>query len=217
MDAAGVLDERYDEVDDLVRARHVPSPQLIGNPEHRSIDLNSLAQLGVTVVGRLGSIQNGLAQFSGGLANTCRLADLKMNRLLNRFDDWADSTTTDVVEPPHRFEPTRVPADPTVELDLRLHGIGTIVWATGYRPDYSWLDVPVLDYRGRIRHHGGVVRDAPGMYLLGENLLRTRRSSYIAGADRDTSELANQLHEHLRNTDHTHQATRRPGVLNVKV
>jgi len=197
MDAAGVLDERHDEVDDLVRARHVPSPQLIGTPEHRSIDLNALAQLGVKVVGRLGSIQDGVAQFSGGLANTCRLADLKMNRLLNRFDDWAHGNDTDVHEPPHRFEPTRVPAAPTVEIDLRRHSVGTIVWATGYRPDYSWLDAPVLDRKGRIRHRGGIARDAPGMYVLGENLLRTRRSSYIAGADQDTCELANHLREQL--------------------
>ena len=69
-----MLDERHDEVDDLVRARHVPSPQLIGTPDHRSIDLNTLARLGVKVVGRLGSVHDRGAQFSGGLANTCRLA-----------------------------------------------------------------------------------------------------------------------------------------------
>ena len=200
MDAAGVLDERHDEVDDLVRARHVPSPQLIGTPDHRSIDLNTLARLGVKVVGRLGSIHDGVAQFSGGLANTCRLADLKMNRLLQRFDDWAHGKDTDVVEPPHRFDPTSVPTPPTVEIDLHRYDIGTIVWATGFRPDYSWLDVPVLDRKGRIRHHGGIVRDAPGMYVLGENLLRTRRSSYIAGADQDTCELANHLHGYLMRT-----------------
>ena len=72
MEAAGVLDERYDEVDDLVRARHVPSPQLIGTPDRRSLDLNSLAELGVEIVGRLGAIRDGVALFSGGLANTCR-------------------------------------------------------------------------------------------------------------------------------------------------
>jgi putative flavoprotein involved in K+ transport len=197
MEEAGVLDERHDQVDDLVRARHVPSPQLIGTPERRSIDLNALTQIGVDIVGRLGSIQDGVAQFSGGLANTCRLADLKMNRLLQRFDDWAHDADTDVVEPPRRFEATSVPSVPTVELDLRRHGIGTIVWATGYRSDYSWLDVPVLDRKGRIRHQGGIVRDAPGMYVLGQNLLRARRSSYMAGADQDTRELAAHLHEHL--------------------
>jgi len=197
MDTVGVLDERHDEVDDLVRARHVPSPQLIGSPEHRSIDLNTLGQLGVSVVGRLGSIQDGVAKFSGGLANTCRLADLKMNRLLQRFDDWAEAEAADALEPIQRFEPTTVAADPTVEIDLRRAGIGSVVWATGFRPDYAWLELPVLDRKGRIRHDGGVVRDAPGMYVLGQNLLRTRRSSYIAGAAQDTCVLANHLHAFL--------------------
>jgi putative flavoprotein involved in K+ transport len=197
MDAASVLDERYDEVDDLVRARHVPSPQLIGSPEHRSIDLNALAWLGVQIVGRLCGIQDGVAQFSGGLANTCRLADLKMNRLLNRFDTWADSSETDVDQPPHRLEPTSVPSAPSLEIDLSAHNIGTIVWATGYRPDYGWLDLPVRDRKGQLRHTGGIVSGAPGMYVLGGNLLRTRRSSYIAGADEDTFALANHLHAYL--------------------
>ena len=197
MDAAGVLDERHDDVDDLVRARHIPSPQLIGTSELRSIDLNSLAQLGVQIVGRLCSIRDGVAQFSGGLANGFRLADLKMNRLLDRLDTWAQDTDTDAPGPPCRFEPTSVPSDPTLEINLRRQEIGTIVWATGYRPDYSWLDVPVLDRKGRIRHDGGVVPDASGMYVLGGNLLRTRRSSYIAGAEQDTYELADHLHGYL--------------------
>ncbi len=197
MEAAGVLDERYDEVDDLTRARHVPSPQLIGTPERRSLDLNSLAALGVDVVGRLGTIRDGVALFSGGLANTCRLADLKLDRLLDRFDEWERRADAGVVDPPHRFERTRTAAAATLEIDLRRRHIGTIVWATGFRPDHSWLDVPVLDHKGRVRHDGGVVTDAPGMYLLGGSLLRTRRSSYIAGASHDTEVLADHLHSHL--------------------
>jgi putative flavoprotein involved in K+ transport len=197
MEAAGVLDERYDEVDDLTRARHVPSPQLIGTPERRSVDLNSLAALGVEVVGRLGAIRDGVAFFSGGLANTCRLADLKLNRLLDRFDEWERRASRGLFEPPHRFEQTTVGAAATLEVDLRRRNIGTIVWATGFRRDHSWLDVPVLDHKGRVRHDGGVVSHAPGMYLLGGSLLRTRRSSYIAGASHDTEALADHLHRHL--------------------
>ncbi len=106
MDAAGVLDERYDEVDDLVRARHVPSPQLIGSPERRTVDLDSLQRGGVRLVGRLSGIRDGVAQFSGGLANVCRLADLKLNRLLERLDGWAASAGVDDVGPPERFAPT---------------------------------------------------------------------------------------------------------------
>jgi putative flavoprotein involved in K+ transport len=199
MDAAGVLDQRHDEVDDVVRARHVPSPQLIGTPEHATIDLNTLTALGVRVVGRLGQIRDGVAQFSGSLANHCTLADLKMNRLLDTFDALATGAgLDDLVGPPHRFEPTRAAAaPPTLAIDLRRGEIGTIIWACGYRPDHSWLDLPVFDRAGRIRHDGGLLVDAPGVYLLGMPFLRRRRSSFINGAEHDTAELGDHLHRVL--------------------
>ena len=200
LDAAGILDERYDEVDDLVRARHVPSPQLIGTPERRALDLSTLAQLGVEIVGRLGSINDGVGLFSGGLANTCRLADLKLNRLLERFDHWANTAEIDLHENPHRPDPTTLAADPPLAIDLLRRGIKTLVWATGYHPDYSWLELPVIDRRGRVRHEGGVVQGAPGVYLLGGNLLRTRRSSYIDGAGADSRAIADHLHNFLSTT-----------------
>lgn len=197
MDAHGVLDERYDEVDDIVRARHLPSPQLIGTPERRSIDLNSLVAAGVAIVGRLGRIRDGVAQFSGSLANVCTLADLKMNRLLATLDEWAAATHRDDVDGPDRPEHTSAPSSPVLEIDLVGHDIGTVLWATGYRPDHSWLDLPVLDHKGRIRHDGGVVCDAPGTYLLGASVLRRRRSSFIHGAEQDSADLATHLHGHL--------------------
>jgi putative flavoprotein involved in K+ transport len=197
LDAAGILDERHDQVDDLVRARHVPSPQLIGDPEQRSIDLNTLADRGVQLIGRFAGITDGTAQFSGGLANTCTLADLKMNRLLDTFDEWAQTTRRVEAIAPHRFEPTRIPSTRMLEIDLRVGDIGTIIWATGCRSDYTWLDVPVLDRQGRIRHDGGIVTESPGMYLLGGSVLRRRRSSYINGAEADTADLSAHLHRHL--------------------
>jgi putative flavoprotein involved in K+ transport len=196
-----VLDEHHDEVDDLVRARHVPSPQLVGSPDGRSIDLNTLSELGVEVVGRIGAVRDGTALCSGALANVCRLADLKLGRLLDRFDRWTDGAGAgagpDVLSEVSRPAPTSVPAEPTLELDLVRRGITTVVWATGVRPDVSWLDLPVRDHRGRIRHCGGVVTGAPGVYLLGGNLLRTRRSSYIGGAADDTLAIAAHLQRHL--------------------
>ena len=196
-DAAGILDERYDALDDVVRARHLPSPQLIGTPQRRSIDLNSLRALGANIVGRLGRIRDGVAQFSGALPNTCALADLKMNRLLATLDQWATlAGIDDEVAPPERFEPTRIPA-PQTEIDLERDDIRTVVWATGYRPDHHWIDLPVFDHKGMIRHDGGVIRGAPGMYVLGLNVLRRRGSSFIGGAERDTADLAAHLHLHL--------------------
>ena len=201
MDAAGVLDERYDEMDDIVRARNVPSPQLVGTPERSTLDLNALTDIGVKLVGRISAVRDGKALFSGGLRNVCRLADLKMNRLLNTIDEWAtDNGTNGEVDAPHRFEATRVPDSPPLEIDLARADadgeIRSIVWATGYRPDYSWLDLPALDHKGRLRHDGGVVA-VPGVYALGLNFLRRRKSSFIHGAEDDARDLAQHLVNYL--------------------
>jgi putative flavoprotein involved in K+ transport len=198
MDASGVLDQRYDEVDDLVRARNVPSLQLAGYPDRRTIDLNSLTALGVTLVGRLAGINDGKAQFSGSLRNVCALADLKMNRLLGTIDEWSrDHGHDGAVDSPHRFEATAVEESPPLLLDLARGSIKTIVWATGFRPDYSWLRVPVLDHKGNIRHDGGVV-ESPGLYLMGTPFLRRRKSSLIDGVGDDARDLTAHLAAYLR-------------------
>jgi putative flavoprotein involved in K+ transport len=195
---AGVLDERYDELDDVVRGRNIPSPQLIGTPDRATLDLNALTARGVELVGRLGAIRDGVALFSGSLRNICSLADLKLGRLLDRFDTWAREVGVDAdVDAPHRFEPTHLEGEPRLALDLGSGEIATIVWATGFRPDYSWLAVPVLDRRGRLRHDGGVVTGAPGLYAIGLNLLRRRKSSFIHGAEDDARELTDHLAAHL--------------------
>ena len=198
MDATGLNDERYDQVENLTRARNLPSFQLAGYPDRRDIDLNALTSLGVKLVGRLAGIRDGKAQFSGSLRNVCELADLKLKRLLNRIDEWAaENGLSDAVDPPHRPEPTRIEASPPLGLDFVKAGIRTIVWATGFRPDYSWLDVPVLDRKGNIRHDGGVVTEAPGMYVMGLTFLRRRKSSLIDGAGDDARDLSAHLAAHL--------------------
>ena len=197
MDAAGVMDDRYEDQDDIVRARHVPSMQLAGSPERRTLDLNRLTGLGVRLTGRFAVIRDGKALFSGSLRNQCELADLKMNRLLDRIDQWATESGLDGdTDPPHRFEPTRVERTPPLALDLTNGEIRTVIWATGFRPDYSWLDVPVLDRKGRIKHDGGVV-EAPGMYLMGIPFLRRRKSTFIDGAGDDARDLSSHLASYL--------------------
>ena len=197
MDAAGVLDDHYGEVDNLARARNVPSLQLVGSDDRHDLDLNGLSDAGVKIVGRLAGISGGKAQFSGSLANQAAMADLKMNRLLDRIDEWASEQGLDGTIPdPNRLEPTKVPSSPALGLDLSKGSIRTIIWATGFRPDYSWLEVPVLDHKGRIRHDGGVVV-APGMYLLGMPFLRRRKSSLIDGAGDDAHELSAHMEAYL--------------------
>jgi putative flavoprotein involved in K+ transport len=198
MDAAGILDERYDKVDDIARARRVPSLQLAGTPDRSTLDLNALTGIGVRLVGRLAGITgSGQAQFAGSLRNMCALSDLKMNRLLNLVDEWALSNGFDgTVEPPHRLPPTEVEEAPPLALDLATGEIRTIIWATGYRPDYSWLEIPVFDRKGMVRHDGGVV-SSPGVYLLGVPFVRRRKSTLIDGAGDDARDLSDHLASYL--------------------
>ena len=93
--------------------------------------------------------------------------------------------------------PTRVDERPRLGLDLSGENIHSVVWATGYRPDYSWLNLPVLDRKGRLRHDGGVVTDAPGVYAMGLPFMRRRKSSFIHGADDDARAISMHIKTYL--------------------
>lgn len=202
LDVLGILDERYDAVDDIVRVRRVPSPQLIGSPDRATLDLNTLTERGVTLVGRLVGIHDGKAQFSGSLRNHCAMADLKLRRLLDSIDRWVAESAAPLegvwpAESAEQFAPTHVAAQPPLTLDLTDGRIGTILWATGFHPDLRWLHVPVFDRKGRLCHDGGIV-DATGLYVLGLNFMRRRKSSFIHGAEDDVRELGEHLAAFLR-------------------
>jgi putative flavoprotein involved in K+ transport len=194
--ASGVLDQRIETMDDCARARRLPSPQLVGGDDHQTLDLNALQRQGVEVCGRLAAVRGTKALFSGSLHNVCALADLKLNRMLDGFDAWARAegveSTVDAIQ---RFEPTTVAPLPRLACELGRE-VRTIVWATGYRPDFSWLDLPVFDRRGELRHDRGIV-DAPGLYVLGLPFLRRRKSSFIHGAEDDVEEISAHLFAHL--------------------
>jgi putative flavoprotein involved in K+ transport len=193
MERSGVWNQRYDEIDDVTRARRLPSPQLVGTTERSTLDLNTLSAVGVELVGRLATVRDGKALFSGGLRNQFALADLKMGRLLDTFDEWARGQADALdVGPVERFEPTRMPASSRLTLDLGSGEIRTVLWCTGFHPDYSWLHVPVVDAKGHLRHDGGVL-DAPGLYALGLPVLRRRKSTFIPGAEDDARDIVEHL------------------------
>ena len=136
-------------------------------------------------------------QFSGSLPHVCTLADLKMNRLLTGIDEWIDQNGEGgQCDEPHRLASTKLPDAPILKLDLKAANIKTIVWATGYRPDYSWLDIDVLDRKGELRHQGGVVAK-PGLYVIGLPFLRRRKSNLIDGVGDDARDLSQHLHSML--------------------
>ena len=193
MNTIGLLDERYNAVADIERARRLPSAQLIGTPERRTLDLNTLHAAGVEITGKLVSITGGRAQFSGALANHVDSADLKLGRLLDRIDRHVGEHDLAHIAPADRPEPTRLP--PATN-EIRLDRYETDVWATGYRPHHPWLDPTLLDRHGRIHHQGGVM-DIPGLYALGMPFTRRRNSGLINGIGTDAQELADHLVNHL--------------------
>ena len=196
MDRCGILAENYEQVEDLNRARRLPSSQLVGCSDRPILDLNSLREQGVQIAGRLMGINDGNAQFSGSLGNVCALADLKMKRLLSAIDEFVADDST--VPPAEAFADTVIDPSPVLMKKLDGDAIRTVIWATGFRPDYSWLDVPVLDRKGQLQHDGGVVA-SPGMYVLGLPMMRTRKSSFIFGAQDDAFAVTDHLIKYLNN------------------
>jgi putative flavoprotein involved in K+ transport len=190
LDRIGQLDERWNKVEDLQRARRHASVQVVGSGDRREVDLPSLQGLGVQLAGRLMAIRGTTAFCSGGLGSLVANADLKQARLLRRIDEWVDRhDLADLVGP--ATEPClTVLAQVPTELDL--HGFAAVVWATGFRPAYDWVDPRALDRRRRIDHDGGVAR-MPGLYVLGLPFLRRRRSNLLSGLGLDASELGQDL------------------------
>jgi putative flavoprotein involved in K+ transport len=81
-------------------------------------------------------------------------------------------------------------------LELAAEGIGTVLWATGYRREYPWLRVPVLDERGELKHDGGITAE-PGLYALGLHFMRRRNSNFIDGVGADAVELAAHIQNRM--------------------
>ena len=205
LDRIGQLDERWNEVEDLQRARRHASVQVIGTDDRREVGLASLQGLGVQLAGRLMAISGKTALCSGGLGSLVANADLKQARLLRRIDEWIhEHGLADLVGPITEPIPTVLTHVPT-ELDLR--GYSAVIWATGFHPAYGWLDSRALDRRGRVIHDGGVAT-MPGLYLLGLPFLRRRRSNLLAGLGIDALELCQHLIGYLEGVEGTLTAHR---------
>ena len=193
MQAIGVSSRRWDDdLADLTRARHVPSPQLIGTPERRTLDLQTLQRDGVTLVGRLVGTDGRRLQFAGSLANLVANADLKQARFLDQVDEFI-SWIGMVAAEPDRPSPTNVCPSPT---SIDADAFDTVVWATGNCHAPPHLDAAHLDRRGRVVHDGGVLH-APGLFVIGLPFLRRRNSTFLSGIGRDAIELTAEIRRHL--------------------
>ena len=199
MDSVGILARRAETVPDLARARRQPSLQLLGGPDGRAVDLPALRARGVRLAGRVAAIDGRSIHFADDLAATTREADAKMERLLAAIDRFAAPVVGALAGARAAAErpASSVVEQPTRRVEAGPGGIRTVIWATGYRRDYPWLDVPVRDPHGEIAHAGGIT-PAPGLYVLGLRFLRRRNSSFIDGVGRDAEEIGDHIALHLR-------------------
>lgn len=193
LDRTGSLHQTAAEVRDLKQARKAPSLGLTGARGGVDIDLGSLQRMGVRIAGRMTSVEDRHALFSDNAVRDAADADDRLTRLLSKFDEWALSEGIDhELDSPSR--PVRVRIDRPLEgpVDLVAEGVGTVVWATGYRPSYPWLHVSVLDETGEIVHNRGVTA-VPGLYVLGLRFQWRRDSHFIHGVGRDAEFLAGEI------------------------
>lgn len=190
LDRMGIFGELADHVFDIRVSRNQPSLQLVGRADPSALDIAMLQRQGVRLVGRLMRAEGSTAAFDDEVVATSVASDVKLADLLARIDKFIDRTGQDA-EPRPPFVstwPAAFDIGPQT-IDLRAAGIRTVVWATGFRREYPWLQVPVLDGHGEIRHRGGVT-PIPGLYVLGMHFQRRRNSAFIDGVGDDARVLA---------------------------
>jgi putative flavoprotein involved in K+ transport len=195
LDQYGILDDDAATAADLRVASSQPSMQLVGRPERSNLDLGVLRDIGVRIIGRAAGAQDGVLSINNNLAKAVAGSQSRMERVLRRIDIFADA-----VGAPTEAWPAHLAFDasPTA-LDLAANDIRTVVWATGFRRNYRWLHVPVLDASDEIIHSGGVT-PSPGLYVVGLRFLRRRDPSFIAAVSADVIEVAADIERHLRKT-----------------
>lgn len=195
LDRLGILDERVETMADPDRARRQPGLQLVGRSDGRCVDLATLQDAGVQLVGRARVADGTTVGFAPDLAETTAAAEDKLRRLLQRIDAFIDASR--VPAPPAAPQRRIVLPPVRTRIDLAAAGIGSVIWATGYARRYPWLPAGVLDPAGEIIHQGGTT-PAPGLYALGLRFMRRRKSSFIDGVGADALDLAADIARYLR-------------------
>jgi putative flavoprotein involved in K+ transport len=161
----------------------------------RTVDFREFAARGMTLLGRVGDYRDGILQISGDLRANIEGGDRHYLATLNEADAYATAQGLDLPEEPEARLIAPMPdcvIKPLRELDLAASGITSIVWATGFKSDYSWLQVDAFDDQGRPAHRRGVT-ETVGLYFLGLPWLASRASPFIWGVWRDAEYLAEQI------------------------
>ncbi|MBO0989967.1 NAD(P)-binding domain-containing protein [Delftia sp. SD018] len=169
-----------------------------------TVDFRALGHQGITLVGLTESFADGRVRFRDDLAENIANGDANYLAMLDAADDYIRRNGLDLPEEPEarrRLPDPECMTHPLRELDLAAAGITSIIWATGYRVDFSWLQVDSFEPGGKPRHHRGVGHE-PGIYFLGLPWLSRRGSSFIWGVWHDAKFVADHIAKQRRYSDY---------------
>ncbi len=173
-----------------------------------TVDFRNLAASGITLVGRTLAYDGGTMTFGGDLPHNLAQGDANYLGLLDEADEYVERNGLDLPEEPEARtllpDPESV-TNPLRELDLADAGVRTIIWATGFAVDYSWLQVDAFDENGRPLQQRGVSTE-PGVYFLGLPWQSRRGSSFIWGVWHDAKYVADQIAIQRSYLEHNEQS-----------
>ncbi|HWV86219.1 MAG TPA: NAD(P)-binding domain-containing protein, partial [Capillimicrobium sp.] len=184
----GHYDVPIDRHPEGLAARHEANHYVTGRDGGHDIDLRAFALEGMVLHGRLTGVERGALRFAGDLAANLDAADATYDRINASIDAWIERTGADAPPPAPPYEPVWRPAR-SGPSSLPVADVGAIVWCTGFRTDWSWVEVPAFDGAGYPVHHRGVTT-VPGLYVVGLPWLHTWGSGRFAGVARDAEHLA---------------------------
>lgn len=187
----GVYDITVQQHASGLTKRESTNHYMTGRAGGHDIDLRAFALEGMQVYGRLTGVQDGVLGFAPTLTEYLDHADSVMESIKTDIDAYIDRAGIAAPTEP-RYTPVWVPETEPAALDLAAEGVSTVVWATGFKPDYRWVEVGVFDGSGHPTHRAGET-DVPGLYFLGLPWLTTWGSGRFAGVARDAEHVTGRI------------------------
>jgi putative flavoprotein involved in K+ transport len=187
----GLMDQTVDELPSP-NAVLACNPTLTGNDDGHDCNPLTLEAEGAVLLGRLDALDGGRARFGGELEENLTKGLEFVDDLAARCEKYVREHDLDLPEAQPAPIDSRADRPTLRELDLAREGIGTVLFATGYRPDYGWVDLPVLGGDGRPKQQRGVT-DVPGLYFVGLHWLHKRKSALLFGVGEDAEHVVDHL------------------------
>ena len=188
----------WDEVKKKPKREHVAFA-VSGYDNGKTIDFRRLAHAGIQLVGITQRFENGVMAFQEGLAENVAQGDADYFEVLREADAYIEQNGLDLPPEPEAWKLLDDPeclTHPILSLDLAQAGITSIVWATGFKVDYRWMEVDVFDNQGYPVHKRGITAEK-GIYFLGLPNQSNRSSSFIWGVWHDAKYIADHIGIHL--------------------